>query len=122
MNGHDANGDSVLNEGDPSEQGAMHVARATQLAATLKTVSGELPVVTTPTPTPAPTATPEPTATPIPTPTPIPQPAGPGLPGVGGMAPSASAMAMLLGVALAVAIGGLTALRANRVKERRETA
>ena len=122
VNGHDANGDSVLNEGDPSEQGATHVARATQLAATLKTVSGELPVVTTPTPTPAPTATPEPTATPIPTPTPIPQPAGPGLPGVGGMAPSASAMAMLLGVALAVAIGGLTALRANRVKERRETA
>ena len=121
-NGYDANGDGVLNEGDPSEQGAMHVARATQLAATLKTVSGELPVVTTPTPTPAPTATPEPTATPIPTPTPIPQPAGPGLPGVGGMTPSASAMAMLLGVALAVAIGGLTALRANRVKERRETA
>ena len=130
-NGYDMNGDGVLNEmavaekddeeedtgppeAGPAETGAGHIVRFTQLAATLKTVTGELPVVSTPTPTPAPTATPEPTATP--TPTPLPQPAGPGLPGVGGLTPSASALAMLLGIALAIAIGGLTALRANRGK------
>lgn len=129
LNGFDANGDGVLNEqpltekdpevddeGEltgppepgPSETGAKHAARAAQLAATLRATAGELPVVATPTP--LPTATPAPTATP----TPIPQPAGPGLPGVGGVAASGPVLAMALAAALAVTIGGLSALRANR--------
>lgn len=130
LNGFDVNGDGVLNEkpipepkdpefddeGEltgppepgPSERGAKRAARAAQGAATLRTTAGELPVVATPTP--VPTATPAPTATP----TPIPQPAGPGLPGVGGIAASGPVLAMALAAALAVTIGGLSALRANR--------
>ena len=134
LNGFDANGDGVLNEqplaekdpevdedGEltgppepgPSETGAVHAARAAQLAAALRATAGELPIVATPTPMP--------TATPVP-PTPVPQPAGPGLPGVGGLTPNASALALLLATALAVTIGGLTALRANRAKAGREAA
>ena len=119
-NGYDSDGDGTLNENDPAETGAIYAARSTQLAATLRTTAGELPIVATPTPipTPTPAATATPTATP--TPTPIPQPAGPGLPGVGGLTPSGSALAMALAAALAIAIGGLTALRANRARIERE--
>ena len=136
LNGFDANGDGVLNEmaipepkdpekddegeftGPPepgaAETGAKQAARGAQLAATLRTADGQLPVLATPTPLPTATPLPTPTPTATPTPTPIPQPAGPGLPGVGGLTASGSALAMALAAALAVTIGGLSALRANR--------
>ena len=134
-NGFDVNGDGMLGQrevidedddeappmivAETSEHGAMMAYENSQKAATLSVVAGGLPILSTPTPTPAPTATPTPTPLPTATPTPTPvQPTAPGLPGVGDASASAAIqLAALIAFAL-LAVGGVMSIRGRRSRNK----
>ena len=135
-NGFDINGDGKLGEievldedgesqdppvfvPDTSEHGAMTAYENSQKATALSVVAGGLPILATPTPTPAPTATPTPTPLPTATPTPTPvQPTAPGLPGVGDASASAAIqLAALIAFAL-LAVGGVMSIRGRRSRNK----
>ena len=134
-NGFDVNGDGMLGQREvvdedddeapvmivpeTSEHGAMMAYENSQKAATLSVMAGGLPILATPTPTPAPTATPTPTPLPTATPTPTPvQPTAPGLPGVGDASASAAIqLATLIAFAL-LAVGGVMSIRGRRSRNK----